>query len=121
MQRKIKFVSSKNDNQNHYQPEHKLSKFYQICQFRNPNTSKYDVRIIIFNENQEIVKAGEKQYSLDQCRMLISSIKINEYRMYPTYDLELVDYPNVDDIFRTQSNLMSNNESYSGYASVSGL
>ncbi len=51
---KIKFVlNSNNDNKDYYEPNHKLYKFHQISQFKNKSTSKYDVRTLVFNENQK--------------------------------------------------------------------
>lgn len=109
----INFVKN-NDTQ--YIPEHKLYKFHQICIFRDPQTSKYNVRTIIHNENQEIVKVYDKQYNSDQCRILINSCRTNDYKCYQTFDLELIDYPDTDDLYKTHSDLLSNETNYNGYA-----
>ena len=116
---KIKFIKNvQSENKNRYQPDHKFYKFHQICMFRDPETSKYNVRSIIFDENQEIIKSSEKEYSANQCKALISSSKINEYKTYSTYDLSLVDYPNIDDLLKAQSDLLCNDQAYCGYALV---
>ena len=116
---KINFIKNKNsDNEYGYHPAHKLYKFHQICMFRNPQTLKYNVRTLIFDENQEIIKSLDKEYTANQCRSLISSNKINEYKTYATYDLSLIDYPNSDDLLKAQSDLLSNDQTYSGYAHV---
>jgi hypothetical protein len=117
--RRINFIKNVQvDNANRYQPESKLHKFHQICMFRDPNTSKYSVRTIIFNENHEVIKVSEKEYTSDQCKSLITSNKTNEYKTYPTYDLDLVDYPNSDDLLKVQSDLLSNDNTYCGYLSL---
>ena len=116
---RINFVKNEqSQNTNRYQPNHKLYKFHQICMFRDPDTSKYNVRTIIFDENQEIIKSTDKEYTANQCKSLIGTSKINEYKTYSTYDLNLVDYPNNDDLLKTQSDLLSNDQTYCGYALV---
>lgn len=110
MKRKHKINFIKNtENQYTYKPKPKLYKFHQICIFRDPQTSKYNVRTIIFDENQNIIKSLEKEYNANQCKSLITSSKINEYKTYCTYDLSLIDYPNSDDLLKVQSDLLSNN------------
>lgn len=102
----IKFIKN-SGNDSAYKPKHKLYKFHQICIFRDPQTCKYNVRSIIFDEEQNIIKVSEKEYNANQCKSLISSSKINEYKTYSTYDLNLIDYPNSDDLLKVQSDLLS--------------
>lgn len=114
-QSRIKFIK-KTDNDN-INPEHKLNKFFQICAFRNPK-SKYNVRTVIFNEHQEIIKLSTKDYTANQCKSLLKSLKINQYKIYPTFDLDLVDYPNSDDLIKAQSELLTDEQNYCGYSLV---
>lgn len=119
MNRKFRFIRNvQSENKNRYQPDHKLSIFYQICMFKDPDSSKYNIRILSVNENQEIVKVIKKQYDMSKCEALIESCKVNEYKIYPTYDLSLIDYPSTDDLLKVQSSLLSNDEPYSGYAYI---
>ena len=103
---RIRFVRAESDNRAHYQPERRLHKFHQICSFRDPNRSKYNVRTVIFNEDQEVVKVYTARYSADQCRALITSCRGNDYKLYQTYDLDLIDYPGPDDMLKIQSELL---------------
>lgn len=101
---KINFIRNKDD----MTVEEKFYKFHQICIFRDPVTSKYNVRTVVFNEDHEIVKVYEKEYNSDQCRKLMSSCrKTNDSKCYQTFDLELVDYPDADDLYKTRSELLS--------------
>lgn len=117
---KIKFIKNVQPNfgesssENIHKPNHKLYRFHQICMFRDPQTSKYNVRTVIFDENQNIIKSSDKEYSANQCKSLIGLSKINEYKTYSTYDLSLIDYPNSDDLLKVQSDLLSNDQTYYG-------
>ena len=110
---KINFIKS-----DQIRPRLKLYKFHQICTFKDPRTSKYSVRTIIHNENNEIEKVYEKRYSHKECQSLISRCKENHYKCYHTYELDQVDPPNVDDLYKTHSDLLSNSN-LSDYANYS--
>lgn len=119
VRRHIKFIKNEQrENKIRYQPNPKLNKFHQICMFRDPETSKYAVRTVIFDENQEIIKASEKKYTANQCKSLLSSSKVNEYKTYSTFDLNLIDYPNSDDLLKAQSDLLGNDQTYCGYLMI---
>lgn len=115
---KFRFVNNlQNQNRNICEPDYKLHKFHQICMFKDPRSSKYNVRTVIIDENHDIIKSIIKQYTSSQCMTLIKSNKVNKYKIYPTYDLELIDYPNGDDILKLKSDLLSDDQaSQSGYA-----
>lgn len=116
---KVRFVNRDSDNGCYQKAGSKLYRFYQICQFRNKVSNRYKIRNIIFDEMGEIVKIYEKHYTSDQCKILISSCKSHEYKIYPTWDLELVDYPNADDILKLKSPLVSSqidDSNYGNYA-----
>ena len=100
------FANVQTENRNRYQPDHKLYKFHQICMYKDLKSNKYNVRTLTLDENQNIVKETVKLYTEEQCNALISSSKDHEYTIYPTYDLDLVAYPNVDDLLKTQSELL---------------
>lgn len=104
---KFNFIRDTNNyNKSWYQPEHKLYKFYQICMYKDPKYDKYNIRLLIIDENQDIIKETIKRYTLQQCNNIIASSKTNEYNVYPTYDLNLVGYPNLDELLKTQSELL---------------
>jgi hypothetical protein len=103
---KIKFVKPASDNKDMYRPEHKLYKFYQLCMYKDPTSNKHNVRVLLINENQDIVKQTNKRCTTEQYDYITSHCKDHEYRVYPTYDLDLVDYPNVDDLLKMQSELL---------------
>lgn len=106
---RIKFVNklgNKNDELV-YNPEKQLFVFYQICQFKNPKTGKHDVRCVTFNELAEIIGTEEYTCSGRYCKIIISKCKIHEYKLYSTYDLDLVGFPEMDDLLRSQSTLLN--------------
>ena len=86
--------------------------------FQDPDNGKYKVRTVYFDSNYDIVKVTSSQYTPEQCKELITKSKINEYKTYPTYDLDLIDYPNSDDLVKVDSGLLDSNMTmnYNGYA-----
>lgn len=101
----VKKFGTRNDDLT-YNPAKKLYKFYQICSFKNPTTGKHDVRIIKFNEMAEIVKKQEYICTPEYCNTLLSKADINQYKIYPTYDIDLVGLPDMDDMLKFQSPLL---------------
>jgi len=119
MSQKYRFVPNlTNDNKQQYQPKQKFKKIHQICMFQDPDNGKYKVRTVYFDSNYDIVKVTSSQYTPEQCKELITKSKINEYKTYPTYDLDLIDYPNSDDLVKVDSGLLDSNMTmnYNGYA-----
>lgn len=90
-----------------YNPPKKMYKFYQICSFKNPNTGYYDVRIVVFNELAEIVRSRVYMFPTKECNALIKKLKSNEYKIYPTYDIDIIDVPQMNDLLILQSPLLS--------------
>lgn len=118
---KIKFVSDpESNNKNRYTPEMCEHKFYQICRFKDPETSKYNVRILTFDQNLDLVKESIKQCNSSQCRLLMKSNR-NHYKLYPTFDINLIDYPDCDDLLKLQSHLLSNDSSFNNFSSFSNF
>ena len=107
--KEIKFVKklgNKND-EFAYNPDKQTYVFYQICQFKNPKTNKHDVRCVTFNEHSDIINTEEYVCSSKYCDIIISKCNINEYKLYSTYDLNLVGLPQMDDLLRLQSSLLN--------------
>lgn len=105
-----RFSSNLSDNEKEglvYAPPKNLSKFYQVCSFKNPETQMYDVRIVMFNEHSEVVKQEEYMYDERHCNMLIKSKKSNRIKIYPTFSIDMVDLPDMDDLLRCQSSLLN--------------
>lgn len=109
--KKIKFVKKPYTYDEFlYNPAPFIYKFYQICSFKDPHTNKYNVRTIIFNEKADIIKLYNTEYSSNQCNKLINSLakETHRYKIYPTYNLDIIDNPDMDDLLRVQSSLLSN-------------
>jgi hypothetical protein len=115
MSRKFNFKTVQ-ENQLTFNPEPQIYKFYQICGFKNPWTNKYSVRKCLINENGVILESSVKKYSTDKYNALIKNCKQNEHKVYNTFDIELIDLPNGEDISGTRSELLNNTQSYTGFA-----
>ena len=103
-----RFTSKMNDEEEGlvYMPPKKTYKFYQICSFKNPNTQMYDVRVIIFNEHSEVFNQEEYMYDEKECNKLINLKKSTKLKFYPTFDIDLVALPDMDDLLKGKSSLL---------------
>lgn len=91
-----------------YTPDAKLYTFYQICQFKNPFTGKYDTRKIIFNEQCEIKKTYERQYKSHELEKFLKNCPQNKYKMYPVKEITCVSLPNSSNMLEVHSSLINN-------------
>lgn len=99
-----------------YAPEHRIDTYYQICQFKNQFTKKYETRKIIFNEHGDILKTFEKEYSFQKLDAFMKNHKSNKYKVVPTNDIQVVDLPTTSDMICVRSELLnSNNVEYGNY------
>ena len=108
---KIVFKTSgeKNDLDD-FQPKKQINTYYQICQFKNKFTKKYQTRKIIFNELGNILKIYEKEYDNDKINNFIKHHRQNKYKIYPYYEIKDIQLPNTTDIICCQSDLLNNGQ-----------
>lgn len=95
----------------YYKPEKIKNSYYQICQFKNPTTNKYETRKVIFNENHEIIKLYERSYDKDYLEKFMKTNKTSKYKIYPVAYIKYVSYPNSNDMYESYSSLINNNNS----------
>jgi hypothetical protein len=101
-----KFISEK-PSDFEYNPKKELYSFYQICQFRNEQSRKYEVRKVIFNEHGVILKAYEKGYPKFRLDKFMEKTKLHKYKMYPVSSIKLVSLPDPNNIFSVRSELLN--------------
>ena len=92
--------------------------FYQIAAFADQKTNMYHIRKFTINCSNEFIAVRNhyiKKRTLDR---FIRTKKYNQYKTFPVYDLEYVDYPSLSDILLLKSDLLSTNYYYYGYAPV---
>lgn len=106
----------KKPNELEYTPKRTIISYYQICQLKNPLNGKYFVRKLYYDTTGNMLKLFEKEYEKNLLNEFLMNIKDNKYQMYPTYDLKLIKYPDFADILKASSNLLNNDNTYSGYA-----
>ena len=116
--RKFTFKPSQTNNDLNYKPDPILFKFYQLCLFANEYTKKHKIRRCILNEHQEFVNIEERDFSERQFKKFIKERRQNEYKIYSTSDIELIDIPNPGDILQAQSTLLNNDYEYTGFATI---
>jgi hypothetical protein len=103
-----KYEIYKKPEQFKYNPQKKNTSFYQICQFKNPQTGKYQIRKIIFNEHGTILKTYEKEYTKEKIDIFGKNNRRNKYSTYAVSDLKLINLPEPSFILEAQSELLNN-------------
>lgn len=100
-----------------YNPPKQLNTFYQICKFPTKN-NLYQIRKIIFNELDVIVKYFEKEYSEETVKSFVKKTNNNKYKIYATIDLKYVQLPSGSDMHEARSLLLSNSMKACGYETI---
>ena len=98
-----------------YNPKKKIQTFYQICKFPN-KYNKINVRKINIDEFGNFNNIKEKEYNIEKIQNFIKQKKVNKYKTYPTNNLSLVGLPNPNEIYSSMSELLNNNDNYTGYS-----
>lgn len=91
-----------------YQPNKKQFSFYQICQFAIDK--KYKVRKAIFNESGDMLSYTEKCIKKEILNKFIKKCPKFKFTIYPTYDLDVVGFPDPYEILTAQSHILNEYE-----------
>lgn len=118
MEQKYRFKNVATECDLRYNPEPAQYKFYQICMYKNPKNGKYHIKRFVLNEKYDIIGMDEKFLNDKQYSKFFETHRNNQYKQYPAYNLELVDYPNPGDILHTQSPLLNSDNTYGGYSMI---
>lgn len=88
-----------------YKPEQRQFSFYQICQFAVDK--KYKVRKVIYDECGEMVKYTENVLKKDVLDKFLKKCPKYKYTIYPTYDLDIVGFPEDNEILTAKSQILN--------------
>lgn len=94
----------------------KVTRYYQICIFKNIYTNKYHVRSFIINSNNEFVNIKNLQLTDKQYKRLLELVTPNQFKTFATFSLDHIDYPCFSDILTAQSEILCENYNYTGNA-----
>uniref|UniRef100_A0A6C0EEX9 Uncharacterized protein n=1 Tax=viral metagenome TaxID=1070528 RepID=A0A6C0EEX9_9ZZZZ len=103
---KARFNFAKSNPDMCYNPDPQKSSYYQICGIKNKLTNDYTVRKFIINEKQDIIKVFTKEYSKAKLKKFIKNAPRHKYRIYPTNDLNVIEYPDAGTLLNSQSSLL---------------
>ena len=109
-----KFITKYNTQEEPTQ-ENELS-FYQIAMFPYPKTDLYHIRKFKIDHENNITKMTEHNVKQKHYELILKQKKKNEYKLYSVYNLSTTPYPCKGDILFLKSNILANNNSYTGYA-----
>lgn len=90
-----------------YSPLKKLFKYYQICQFPKPNTHLYTIRRFIYNEVGDLVDVSTNDFKKEQIKGFIKTLKLNQFKMIGSFDIDFFPYPNDGDVQLLQSSILN--------------
>ena len=111
-----KFITKYNQHEQPMLPISQTS-FYQIAAHPHPKNNLYHVRKFIIDGDDNIIKMSEYNIKQKHYDQLIKQKKSHEYKQYSVYNLTNVGYPNRGDILLCKSNILSVNNTYTGFAS----
>lgn len=93
-----------------------ITEFYQITSYPSPKTNTHHLRKFKINKEGEIIEEKNYQITQKQFEKFIKVKNANEYKCYACFNLKNVGYPKMGEILMAQSNILSNNHDYTGYA-----
>lgn len=93
-----------------------LTKYYQVCVFKNPTSGKYHVRRCVINSSNEFVNVREFELNEKRYKKLLDTHGKHEYKLYPAYDLNAINLPSSSDVTLSKSDILNKFYDYSGFA-----
>jgi len=106
----IKYKLKHTDPELIYNPSPNTFSFYQICIFPRPDNKLCSVRKIIYNEKYEIIDIKNKDYTKKKINNFTDKTKSHRYKLYSTYDIDLIDLPGPEQVLNANSDLLNNVE-----------
>ena len=113
---KFKFIPNVNKQLTNDNCDYGSIDYFQISSFIDPNTNKYHMKRFTINGNNQFVRLKEYHLTKSKLEKFISIKKPNEYKMFSSYNLSNINYPNNGDISMARSQILEEDSSYSGYA-----
>lgn len=107
--------------QENFSTKHDINIFYQICNFRNPNTKKFHLRKYSVNRKNEFVYHDGmpyKEYLLNkaQHKKFHKTNRPHQFKRYNLDTLERIKQPSYFDISTAKSDMLATDSEYTGYA-----
>jgi hypothetical protein len=102
---KLRFRLQSQEEEFIYKPDERQFSFYQICQFHVDK--KYKVRKLIYNENGDMMTHREKAMKKDILDRFLKKCPDYKYTIYPTYDLDVVGFPDPNEILTAKSHILN--------------
>lgn len=111
-----KFVSNFDVSEEQNDPNRSISTYYQLCMFENPRNKRHHIRRFEINKNNEIMDVKQKWLTNQEYNNFVNKVKCHEYKLYNTYDLSNVEFPSMNDIISSKSDLLNYSNNYTGFA-----
>jgi hypothetical protein len=104
--RKLSFRLKEQDEDFVYNPEKRKFTFYQICQFAVDK--QYHIRKIIYDEMGEMISHKEAKLKKIKLEKFLKGSPKYKYTLYPAYNLDIVGYPQSNEVLMAKSQLLNN-------------
>lgn len=119
--KKVKYSFIKQEDQQdkfqeNYSTKNQYNNFYQVCNFKNPTTRKYNLRKYVVNRKNEFVEVKDYLLNSKNFKRFLKTNKPHTVKRLNFDNLDRVDPPNYFDISTAKSDILDTNSSYTGYA-----
>jgi hypothetical protein len=90
-----------------YKPDAITFNYYQICFYPDPKTGLISVRKLTFDQYFQVIDVKEKAHNQKKVKKFIMTIPKSKYCVYPTFNINMISYPQPDQIMSANSSLLN--------------
>jgi hypothetical protein len=88
-----------------YNPDKRVFSFYQICKY--DVNKKHHIRKLKYNEYCELIEYKESEIKKDKLNKFLNSCSNFKYSIYPCYNLDVIGFPDDNEILTAQSQILN--------------
>lgn len=104
-ERKMRIQLKDREEEFVYNPTERIFTFYQICGYALKK--KYNIRKLKYNEYCELIDYTETAVKKDVVGKFVKKCPTFKYSIYPTYELNVVEFPKDNEILTAQSQILN--------------
>jgi len=94
----------------------KITYFFQVASFEHPKKGMYNVKKFAIDQNNKFIDIKGYWITKGQFKKFLETVKSYQYKIYPVYDLDIVEIPRLGEIVQSRSEILTGNYDYTGFA-----
>ena len=102
------------------EPKDVTTSYYQIATYPDPHTKLFHVRKFVINGSYQFKNTKEYHITKINYHKLLKIKKSNEYKLYPVFNLNIVQTPQVSDLLLLKSDMFNNNDNSFECSQITG-